>query len=192
MKSELQRKLIMRFPQFFTTDRQIYIGNNPMMEEVNELLNQEKIVLPIQFGFECGDGWYMILNELMSEIQNHIENENRNRANEFKYKWMVNLQHWLRLKRYYKIADWIWNNAPKGKRPPISLSVTQIKEKFGSLRFYYSGGDDSISGMVFLTQRLSYKICETCGSTKNVTQTEGWIKTLCEDCMTKIKKNENI
>jgi hypothetical protein len=192
MKSKLQRKLILEFPQFFATDQQIYIGDNPMMEEVDELLNQKKIVLPIQFGFECGDGWFMILEELMSEIQNHIENENRNRDNEFKYKWMWKVQYWFRMKGYPKFSDWIYEHAPRGRRPPISINIGQIKEKFGGLRFYYSGGDNSIGGMVFLAERLSYKICETCGSTKNVTQTEGWIKTLCEDCMTKIKKNENI
>ena len=32
-------------------------------------------IIPIQFGFECGDGWFMLLNELMGDIQNHIKNE---------------------------------------------------------------------------------------------------------------------
>lgn len=188
MKTLLQETLLQKFPEFFATDRKIYTGPDTM-NDVQELLNQKEMVIPIQFGFECGDGWFMLLDELMIEIQNHIKNENQNRQNEFKYKWMAKLQHLLRLKRYNKIADWIYNNAPKGKRLPIYISIDQIKEKFGSLKFYYSGGDDVVRGMVYLAESLSYKICEHCGSTKNVTQTttNGWIKTLCEDCLLNTK-----
>jgi hypothetical protein len=75
MKSELQRKLILEFPQFFTTDRKIHIGENPE-EELNELLTQEEIVLPIQFGVECGDGWFMLLEQLMRSIESHLNPEN--------------------------------------------------------------------------------------------------------------------
>jgi len=194
MKSELQKKLIETYPQFFTTDRKIYTGEDPMDKEIQELLNQKEIVLPIQFGFECGNGWYMLLNQLMGEIQNHIVNENRNRANEFKYKWMKKLSFTLRIRTSAKqkllrsIGEWIYKKAPRGKLPLLNVEITQIKEKFGGLRFYYNGGDDVIHGMVSLAENLSYEICELCGSTKNIMQTEGWITTLCEDCRS-IKKN---
>ena len=61
--------------------------------------------------------------------------------------------------------------------------ATQVKEKFGSLRFYYEGGNDLIDGMVWLVEDMSYNICEICGSTKNVGVTSGWIKTVCKDCV---------
>jgi hypothetical protein len=184
MKTLLQENLLQKFPQLFPTDRKIYTGPDTM-NDIQELLNQKEMVIPIQFGFECEDGWYMLLDELMSEIQSHIENENRTiRFNELKYKWMWKLQNWIRLKRKFKIADWIYNLAPKVKQPPINVKIHQIKEKFGGLRFYYSGGDERIHGMVGFAETLSYKICEHCGSTKNVSQTKkGWITTLCEDCM---------
>ena len=156
MKTELQRKLILEFPQFFTTDRKIHIGENPE-EELNELLTQEEIVLPIQFGVECGDGWFMLLEQLMRSVESHLNPENS----------------WPRKER-------------------IPLQIDQIKEKFGGLRFYYHGGDNEVRGMVNLTERLSYCICEECGSTKNVTQTKGWIITLCEDCMKIHNKNEKV
>lgn len=61
--------------------------------------------------------------------------------------------------------------------------ATQIKEKFGGLRFYYSNGNDLIDGMVWFAENLSYKICEVCGSTKNVSQNDiGWIYTRCDKC----------
>jgi hypothetical protein len=187
MKTELQNKLLKKYPEFFQTDRKIYTGEKSMLEEVKELVGQKEIVLPIQFGFECGDGWYVILNTLMDNIKWHLENENRNRANEFKYEWMWTLQAYLRRKHYKKkkilaFSEWIYEKAPRKKQAPITLTVTQIKEKFGGLCFYYHGGDDTISGMVHLAESLSYKTCETCGSTKNIGHTKGWIKTLCEEC----------
>jgi hypothetical protein len=191
MKSELQKKLISKYPEFFQDELPIYTGENPTMVEVSELLNQKEMVIPIQFGFECGDGWYMLLDELMGEIKNHIMNENRNRANEFKYKWMKDLSFYLRIKTSAKqkilrnIGEWIYQNAPKGVRPPVRLRIDQIKEKFGGLRFYYTGGDDTIYGMTSLAESLSYRICEACGSTKDVGQTQGWIYTVCKPCFDK-------
>jgi len=60
------------------------------------------------------------------------------------------------------------------------VEVTQAKEKFGGLRFYNIGGDSLTDGMVWFAERLSYTICEGCGSTENVYQTKGgWVRTLC-------------
>jgi hypothetical protein len=66
--------------------------------------------------------------------------------------------------------------------------ATQVKEKYGGLRFYYKGGDKHIAGAVSLAEHLSYSICEECGSTHNVTQTKGWVYTMCEECMKNINK----
>lgn len=60
----------------------------------------------------------------------------------------------------------------------------QVKEKYGSLRFYFSGGDEIIHGYVDHTEYLSYRVCEFCGSLENVGHTvwPSWIKTLCKSC----------
>ena len=66
----------------------------------------------------------------------------------------------------------------------------QIKEKFGTLRFYYSGGDERIAGMVELAEAMSGGICENCGSMDEEvgrTQRE-WIQTLCVLCATDYTK----
>ena len=57
--------------------------------------------------------------------------------------------------------------------------VEQIKEKFGSLRFYYQGGDDFISGAVFLAENMSGHMCEECGAPGKQTK-GGWVRTLCD------------
>ena len=63
------------------------------------------------------------------------------------------------------------------------VEAVQVKEKFGGLRFYINGGDEEIEGMISLAEYMSYYICESCGSTENVSQNKkGWISTLCPNC----------
>jgi len=63
------------------------------------------------------------------------------------------------------------------------VEVIQLKEKFGQLRYYVIGADELVQGMVWLAESMSETICEFCGSTVDVTQTTGWIKTLCKKCV---------
>lgn len=189
MKAELQQNLLKKYPEFFQDELPIYTGDSTkeVLEATVKLLKQEEMVIPIQFGFECGNGWYVLLDTLMEEIQQHIKWKNESLDREFKYKWMWDLQRWFRLharavKNWKtKIADWIYENAPKGK-PHISIRVDQVKEKFGGLRFYYHGGDKEIDGMVRLAEGLSYRTCEFCGSTKDIGYTQGWIISCCKSC----------
>ncbi len=58
------------------------------------------------------------------------------------------------------------------------LEATQVKEKFGGLRFYYQGGDDYIDGLVSMAESMSYVTCEVCGA-PGKRQPGGWIRTLC-------------
>lgn len=179
MNNELQNKLLKNYPEFFEYLKDIP-DNSP--------------VLPIYFGFEVGDGWYTLLDNLMRSIQSYTKyNQKRIRI---KNKFIRNL-HNITIKisskfkyRYYKqinkIARYIYEKAQKENYEKFSqVSITQIKEKYGTLRFYYYGGDEHIAGMVSFAEDMSAKICETCGSTKNVTQTKGWIKTICQECLDK-------
>ena len=59
------------------------------------------------------------------------------------------------------------------------VNVNQVKEKFGSLRFYYDGGDDYIHGMVSLAESMSGVTCEKCGDV-GIPRNGGWIRTLCD------------
>ncbi len=66
----------------------------------------------------------------------------------------------------------------QGKECP-QVVVEQVKEKFGTLRFYYQGGDDFISGAVWLAESMSPSMCEECGAPGKRTG-DGWIRTLCD------------
>jgi len=70
----------------------------------------------------------------------------------------------------------------KHNKMPL-VKVTQIKEKFGRLEIYFNGGDEKTCGIIDMATSISYHTCEVCGSTKDIGQTKGWIKTVCEDCV---------
>ena len=62
----------------------------------------------------------------------------------------------------------------------------QVKEKYGTLRFYFAGGNDEIRGMVSIAEYLSGSICEVCGKMdETIGKTKGWIKTICFECSDK-------
>jgi hypothetical protein len=78
----------------------------------------------------------------------------------------ANIQHHLQ-----------WKNRDSQLVPPVV--VEQIKEKFGGLRFYYQGGDDTITGMVRMAESWAGHSCEECGA-PGQQRSGGWIRTLCD------------
>lgn len=61
--------------------------------------------------------------------------------------------------------------------------VTQIKEKFGGLRFYVNGTSDENWDLIEFAENKSYTICESCGAQSNVgTLNTGWLTTKCIKC----------
>ena len=65
------------------------------------------------------------------------------------------------------------------KDPVPQVVVHQIKEKFGGLRFYYEGGDETIRGMVTMAESWAAHSCEECGA-PGKSRDGGWVKTLCD------------
>lgn len=81
-----------------------------------------------------------------------------------------------------KIANLIDEKYPELKNDFI---VTQVKEKFGMLRFYTNYGNDEIYGLVEEYEGKSATICEICGSKEAECKSNGcgyWISTLCDKC----------
>ena len=143
MDKELQSNLFNKYKDLFATRNRLDMG---------------KLMMPIDFGIEFGNGWYFILDNLLYCIDSYIKNHNK------------------------------WNK--KEGEPDLTLDVTQIKEKFGGLRFYYNGGNDEIEGMVHLAETLCNNTCEECGINQDVGRTSGWIITLCKSCAEKAGKLE--
>ena len=113
------------------------------------------------WGMECGEGWFWLLDNLCKAIQAYVDSQNE----------------MVRIRNKDKGLTEEQMNTLMGQ-----VEATQVKEKFGSLRFYINGGDDNVYGMIALAETMSWGICESCGSTKNIIHTKGWISTLCESC----------
>ena len=63
-----------------------------------------------------------------------------------------------------------------------SFEVLQVKEKFGTLRFYVSSAPDEIYELIDEYEKKSGTICETCGKTGTLKESHGWFMTVCEEC----------
>lgn len=58
--------------------------------------------------------------------------------------------------------------------------VTQVKEKFGGLRFYINGGSDEIYNKITEAEKLSHETCELCGKKGELRTKIRWFTTLCD------------
>jgi len=114
------------------------------------------------FGCEVGNGWYELLSSLCHRIKNHEENI----ASRLKYHEKNN------------------TNPSASDSCYIPVTFDQVKEKYGGLRVYFSGGDDYVFGAVSMAEEYSYKICEICGNAGKPNK-GGWISTLCDNCRNK-------
>lgn len=66
---------------------------------------------------------------------------------------------------------------PKGKRPCAS----QVKEKFGTLRFYMTSETDEMWEWIRTAEAQSAKTCEECGAPGQVRSVKWWLSCACEE-----------
>jgi len=140
---------------------------------------REKYPLIFQNACEMsvGDGWYDIIDKLCANIQNHIDNIENRRKYTIQWNEEVNDPNY----------DWADRSFVKREERLVPESVeqvvaSQIKEKFGGLRFYYYGGDEYIKGLEAMAESMSAVTCEECGCPGNSRSTKNkrWIRTLCD------------
>lgn len=67
------------------------------------------------------------------------------------------------------------------KLEPLGVQATQVKEKFGGLRFYLDKGNEEAWALVHKAEKESYKTCEVCGQPGRQ-RGRGWVRTLCDSC----------
>lgn len=70
------------------------------------------------------------------------------------------------------------------------LIVVQIKEKFGTLRFYTTYETDEVFELIRKAEKLSESTCENCGKEGKTQQIRGWYFTACENCRQKLEKGK--
>ncbi len=76
------------------------------------------------------------------------------------------------------------------EKKEFQVSAVQIKQKFGTLRFYVTGGDEFTQGIISMAEAMSSTTCEDCGNYA-VTSTDGWWMTQCEKCRSEYLKELN-
>lgn len=175
MRPELDKLLCEKYPKIFA-DR----GGDPM-------------ATLMCWGFSHGDGWFNIIDAMCANIQGHIDwkaksiksakdyNEMRRHMleGEFalfdkEFENMVGSE--FKERRREEILKGKFRDAPE---PCPQVVAVQVKEKFGTLRFYYEGGDEYVSGIVAMAESMSGRICEECGA-EGKQRGGGWIQTLCD------------
>jgi len=73
-------------------------------------------------------------------------------------------------------------------QPNTGLAVSQVKEKFGTLRFYCSGSD-RIYTFIDMAETLSAVTCELCGKAGKCESVHGWVSTVCGE-HSRVKEEE--
>lgn len=156
MRDELDKALVEKYPLIFA-DR-----NKPASETC------------MCWGFECGDGWYNIIDALCANIQGHIDNTANNikwaqewnsKVNNPDYEWPD----------YYPVRE-----ERRVPEPIPQIVATQVKEKYGILRFYVNYSNPVIDAMIGLAESMSARTCEVCGA-PGTRGGDGWLRTTCEE-----------
>lgn len=60
-------------------------------------------------------------------------------------------------------------------------NIVQIKEKFGSLRFYVRNSNERVYTLIGFAESMASRTCEVCGKPGTMDSIGGWSKTHCED-----------
>lgn len=68
------------------------------------------------------------------------------------------------------------------------LPLVQVKEKFGTLRYYMRYSTDEIEALIHQATKKSAVTCECCGA-KDTFLTGGYILVLCDECYLRANSN---
>ena len=102
--------------------------------------------------FECAHGWFDIVHDLSIKIEKILED----------------------YAERYKV--------PEGEEvEEIEMFAVQVKEKYGTLRFYMSSETDEITDLIRNAEALSSQTCENCGSPAKMRGTR-WVEVKCDKC----------
>lgn len=178
MRAELDVELCNKYPRIFR-DR-----------------HADMRVTAMCWGFECGDGWFNILDAACGQIQQHIDWTRNNRARALRYNRALaralggdlgGLRHFRSLGMSESASNWreqmVQSDIARATPLEVPEACTQVvavqvKEKFGGLRFYTNGGDSVVDGILRMAESMSYRTCEVCGSPGKVYR-DGWHVALC-------------
>jgi hypothetical protein len=174
MSPELDAKLCEKYPK-------IFINRNQSPQETC-----------MHWGFECGDGWYNLIDDLCTALT---------------YTFTTSIEVDEVDAKRLGIEPSIWSDKVQYffKVEPPQIIANQVKQKFGTLRFYYYLVFDSINeeltksgkypelieinkryrdyvdGIVHFADIMSGVTCEVTGKRGRMHVRGGWFKVLNDD-----------
>lgn len=154
MREELDAKLVADYPELY---RDRYA---PMTETA------------MCWGFDCGDGWYHIIDTLSTALVSPYRNAKKDL--EF-WTECLGKTAWGTRVGTQKDIDWAQKKLDETHCPV----AVQVKEKFGTLRFYVDRATDAQYNYIEFAEVMSSKTCEECGAPGR-TYPIGWHRTLCD------------
>lgn len=110
-------------------------------------------------------------------------------------KWLLKSSIWNQCNRCWNLSAWLSEEGRPVGRGWLSIisdldaklykihpdyRIAQIKEKFGTLRYYVDGVSHLGQELIRQAERLSAKTCEECGK-PGVLRRGGWLNTLCDE-----------
>jgi hypothetical protein len=158
MRKELDEALCAKYPLIFK-DRHANMQTTAMC-----------------WGFECGSGWYTIIDTLCGLLTCDYRNA-KSRYEIIKDK--VDKPLWegsTKIVTQEQIDEAKTKLDEEIAKVPVAV---QVKEKFGGLRFYVQAATDKHYSYITFAESMSYRTCEECGA-PGKRYTDGWHTTLCD------------
>jgi hypothetical protein len=157
MRRELDEALCAKYPLVFK-DRNADIRTTAMC-----------------WGFECGDGWYNLIDVLCGLLTS----EYRGAQSRYEYLMQAGVGGILYGTKTVTQEDIDHAKARLDEETMKVPVAVQVKEKYGGLRFYVQAATDKHHQYINFAESMSYRTCEECGA-PGKTYTDGWHMTLCD------------
>jgi len=154
-------------------------------------------LLPLRCANDCPKGWETIVDHLFGSFVDYIQNTSRavknpnrkfmNFVNDLiqKFNRKISLHcnpkniFWKKVRRLTgKIQNFLHKQQLYVYTNPPAIKIGQFKEKFGCLRIYIDGGDETVQGMIAFAEYLSKNTCQYTGKPGLLVQKKSWYATL--------------
>lgn len=125
------------------------------------------------YDFSIGDGWLPLIDRICFMVTNHKN------SIETRLEWAIKNKDKF---SFYK------EEIPELKKELKTINKSpfewhQIKEKFGTGRFYISGGSPQIQNWIEFAEAMTEVLCEIHGNLIVGQIKKPWVKRVCENCI---------
>ena len=130
------------------------------------------------WGFDHGDGWFNIVDVLCSYLHSGYD---RAKSNHDYLVSRLGKSRFGESNRHVVTQEDVDDAKSRmDKEAELVPTVVQVKEKFGTLRFYIQAGTDAHYNYISFAEAMSGVTCETCGR-PGKRLGRGWVYTACEE-----------